>query len=95
MEFTLFYLDKQGVLEETLEHRPDVMYMLLLGLGEDQDVIEVDKGLGLGLQAVLLQFAGRRDEEHRVSVLNSDVVQASVVSAGSQSLIFLLHEEEG
>lgn len=43
VEFTLFCLDVELVLQRVLQDLKDVLHMLRNGLGKDQDVIQVDK----------------------------------------------------
>lgn len=153
MELTFLCFHIQGVLQEALKDGLDMMDVLLLGPGEDEDVIEINKdisiehvsehivhhcledgrGIGqaerhyeilivsswgvecrlplisfsdadevVGVAQVkfgenggpLEQFEGSGDEWQWVTVLYGDIIQSSVVDAGSQSLVLLLDEEK-
>ena len=43
MELTLLSFNKQGVLKEALEDGLDMVNVFISGLGEDENVIQVDK----------------------------------------------------
>lgn len=41
MELALFHLDEQRVFYQAKQHRPDMLHMVLQGLEEDQDAVNV------------------------------------------------------
>lgn len=41
MELALFHLDEQQVFHQAKQHRLDMLHMVLQGLEEDQDVVNV------------------------------------------------------
>ena len=64
----------------SLPDADEVVGVAQVQLGEDCSILE--------------QLEGRGDEWQRVPILDGDVIQAPVVNAGSQRLIFLLDKEE-